>query len=290
MTGDRNTVFAAHGVSKRYRPRAPLALQDVSLALPAGSITALVGPNGAGKSTLIRAAVGFERPTAGHVEIDGLDPWRRRAAALARVGYVPQSMSLYRTLSIEDHIRLAGGLRPTLDARFARAWVADRGIDLDRRVDELSGGEQAQVALALALATRAPLLLLDEPLAALDPLARREFLADLVGEARRQATTVLLASHITTDVAGLAERIVVLGAGRVLLDAAVDQAVSGHRVAAPEDINDPATVVARFPSRSGEMTVLVRGTMRGVAATLDDVVVGYLALARDGGRSAGRSA
>jgi ABC-2 type transport system ATP-binding protein len=292
MLAEANAIFATHGVSKRYRARGPLALDDVSLALPAGSITALVGPNGAGKSTLIRAAVGFERPTSGHVTIDGLDPWRRRAAALARVGYVPQFLSLYQVLSIDDHVRLARGLRQTFDERFARTWVTDRGIGLDRAVGDLSGGEQAQVALALALATRAPLMLLDEPLAALDPLARREFVADLVAGARRDATTVLLASHVTADVGGLVDRIVVLGAGRVMLHAAVDDAIANHWVAGPEDDADPAAAVASYPGRSGEVRVLVRGsrgTSQGTPATLDDVVLGYLALAR-GGAPSGRPA
>ena len=287
MAAVASPIFAAHGVSKRYRQRGPLALEDVSLSLPAGSITALVGPNGAGKSTLIRAAIGFERPTAGRIEIEGIDPWRRRAVALARVGYVPQAVALYQGLSIEDHVRLAHGLRPALDEDFARTWVNERGIDAGRRVGELSVGEQAQVALALALATRAPLLLLDEPLASLDPLARREFLADLVTGARTAFTTVLLASHITTDVAGLVDRIVVLGAGHVLLDAAVEDAIAGHRVVATEEV-DSAAVVARFPGRTGEACVLAHGTSGGTAATLDDIVIGYLALARDGGESAGR--
>lgn len=281
MATATSPIFAAHGISKRYRQRGALALEGVSLALPKGSITALVGPNGAGKSTLIRTAIGFERPTAGRVEIEGIDPWRQRPAALARVGYVPQTMSLYQGLSIDDHLRLAHGLRRTLDTEFARTWVTERGIDTGRRVGDLSVGEQAQVALALALATRAPLMLLDEPLASLDPLARREFLADLVSGARRDSTTVLLASHITTDVAGLVDRIVVLGAGHVLLDATVEDAIAGHRVVGPEDA-DPATIVARFPGRSGELRVLVHGTSGGTAAVLDDIVIGYLARARDG--------
>jgi len=289
MTVTASPIFAAYGVSKRYRSRGPLALDDASLTLPTGSITALVGPNGAGKSTLIRAAIGFERPTAGRIEIEGVDPWRRRAAALARIGYVPQSVSLYQDLSIDDHVLLAHVLRRTFDMAFARRWVTERGLDGSRRVGDLSVGEQAQVALALALGTRAPLMLLDEPLASLDPLARREFLADLVSEARRTPTTVLLASHITTDLAGLVDRIVVLGSGQVLLDARVEDALAGHRVIASEVV-DPAAVVARFPSRTGEARVLARGSSGGAAATLDDVVIGYLALARAGVESADRLA
>ena len=272
-------AFAALGLSKRYRRRAPLALERVSLELPTGSITALIGPNGAGKSTLIRAAVGFERPTEGRVEVLGIDPWRHRPAALAQIGYVAQSLSLYRGLSLSDHVRLAGALRRSFDAKLATGRLQDLGLTLDRRVGDLSGGEQAQVGLALAIATRAPLLLLDEPIASLDPLARREFLAVLLGDARRDGSTVLLATHIVADVAGLADRIVVLGAGHKLLDDAVPRVLESHRVVGEGEIVG-ADVVSRFPTTAGEVRVLVRDGTAGIEATLDDVVLGYLASSR----------
>lgn len=272
-------VFAAVGLSKRYRRKAPWALHRVSLQLPTGSITALIGPNGAGKSTLIRAAIGFERPTEGRLEIVGIDPWRHRPAAVAQIGYVPQSVSLYRGLSVSDHVRLAGALRRSFDTELAAARLEELGLALDRRVGELSGGEQAQVALALAIATRAPLLLLDEPIASLDPLARREFLAVLLDGARRDGSTVLLATHIVADVAGLADRIVVLGAGRKLVDDSVSAVLASHRVAEPREVEE-AEVVARFPTTTGDVRVLVRGGDGGTPATLEDVVMGYLSSSR----------
>ena len=282
-------VLAALGLSKRYRRKAPWALHGVSLELPTGSITALIGPNGAGKSTLIRAAVGFERPTEGRLEVAGIDPWRHRPAALAQIGYVPQAMSLYRGLSVAEHLRLAGALRRSFDTELAAARLEELGLALDRRVGDLSGGEQAQVGLALAIATRAPLLLLDEPIASLDPLARREFLAMLLDGARRDGSTVLLATHIVADVAGLADRIVVLGAGQKLVDGAVPEVLAAHRVVGPEDV-EGAEVVSRFPTAAGAVQVLVRGGALGVPATLEDVVMGYLSSSRARATGLGRVA
>lgn len=272
-------VFAAIDVSKRYRRNGPWALHRVSLQLPTGSITALVGPNGAGKSTLIRAAVGFERPTEGRVEIAGIDVSQHRPEALASVGYVPQSVSLYQGLSIADHVRLAHALRRSFDEELATARLEALGLSLHRKVGELSGGEQAQVALAIAIGTRAPLLLLDEPISSLDPLARREFLASLVDSALRDGTTVLLSSHITTDVAELADRVVVLGGGQKLLDDSVADVLASHRVAAPGEVDD-AAVVARFPTATGVVRLLTKTAVGGTPATLEDVVLGYLASSR----------
>jgi ABC-2 type transport system ATP-binding protein len=289
MTLHSPPVFAAIDLSKRYRRGAPWALRHVSVELPAGSITALVGPNGAGKSTLIRAAVGFERPNEGHIEVVGIDPWRHRPAALAKVGYVPQAVSLYRGLTVADHLRLAGALRRSFDGDLAATRLERLGIALTRRVGELSGGEQAQVSLALALGTRAPLLLLDEPIASLDPLARREFLGELVDGARGDGSTVLLASHLVSDVAGLIDRIVILGAGRKLLDGSVSAVLAAHRVGGPGDADD-GDVVSRFPTTGGEVRVLARTSQGGDSATLEDVVIGYLSSSRAGGAHPGRAA
>ena len=172
-------ILETDDVGKRYGRR-NWVIRHLDVAVPDGSITALVGPNGSGKSTLLKAWIGFERPSEGRVLVDGIDPWRARAAGLMRIGYVPQAPSLYRELTVEDHVRLAGTLRPGFDADLARRRLDDLDIPWTSRADQLSGGQQAQVGLALALGTRAPVLLLDEPLASLDPLARREFLHVLV--------------------------------------------------------------------------------------------------------------
>lgn len=273
--------FEAHGLGKRYRRR-QWALRDVDVVVPPGSITALVGPNGAGKSTLIKAGVGFERPTAGRVLVDGVDPWRDRGEAIRRVGYVPQSPSLYRELSVDDHVRLAATLRPGFDVDLARRRLEQLAIPLASRADELSGGQQAQLGLALALGTRAPVLLLDEPLASLDPLARREFLHVLVEAVRADGSTALLSSHVITDIEQACDRLLVLGGGRKLLDLSIAESLAAHRIV--ETLAPADEVVGTFMDTDGSLLSLVRtpssSSPRGRAATLEEVVLGHLAAGR----------
>src|SRR5919106_6042282 len=226
-------VLEARGLAKRYR-RGVWALAGIDLELPTGGITALVGPNAAGKSTLIKTWVGFEKPTRGSAAVMGIDPWRDRSRALAQVGYVPQSPALYDGLSVEDHLDLARQLRPGFDRDYARQRLAQLDIPADRGARSLSGGQQAQVALALALGTRAPILLLDEPLASLDPLARREFLHVVTDAVRSDGATALLSSHIVTDVEQACDRLIVLGVGRVLLHETVASALEGHAISTTE--------------------------------------------------------
>jgi ABC-2 type transport system ATP-binding protein len=255
------------------------ALRNVDLAIPTGSITALVGPNGAGKSTLIRGFVGFERPTSGRMTIMGIDPWRDRGGAIAHAGYVPQNASLYRSLNVAQHLDMGASLRRRFDRAVARRRLDELGIPLDRRADELSGGQQAQVGLALALGTRAEVLLLDEPLAALDPLARREFLAVLVSAVRAEGSTALLSSHVITDIEAACDRLVVLGGGRILLDDTLAAAVASHRIVSPDDHLDGG-LVSLFPGPAGDLMALWRAAEGGRPATLDEVVLGYLASGR----------
>jgi len=272
-------VLETIGLGKRYGLRR-WALRDLDLTVEEGSITALVGPNGSGKSTLLKAWVGFERPTAGKLRIRGVDPVRNRGAAIALTGYVPQAPSLYRELSVDDHIAFAAGHRPGFDRQLARGYLDDLSIPLDSRADELSGGQQAQVGLALALGTRAPVLLLDEPLASLDPLARREFLQVLVEAVRAVGATALLSSHVITDIEQACDSLIVLGGGRSLLAVSIAEAIAGHRVVAA---NEPhpigAVVVGTFPAATGERLALVRGAA-GRPATLEEVVIGHLAAGR----------
>ena len=226
-------VLETIGLGKRYGRRR-WALRDLDLVVEEGSITALVGPNGSGKSTLLKAWVGFERPTIGRLRIHGVDPVRQRAAAIALTGYVPQAPSLYRELTVEDHLAFAVRHRPGFDRALAAGYLDDLSIPLDSRADELSGGQQAQVGLALALGTRAPVLLLDEPLASLDPLARREFLQVLVDAVRAAGSTALLSSHVITDIEQACDSLIVLGGGRALLAVSIAEAIAGHRVIAGE--------------------------------------------------------
>jgi ABC-2 type transport system ATP-binding protein len=277
-------ALEAHGIGKRYRRRRPWALRDVELAIPAGSITALVGPNGAGKSTLIKGYVGFERPTAGRLLVDGVDPWRDRGAAIRRIGYVPQAASLYRELSVSDHLAMAARFRPAFDRPMAERRLAQLDIPLDVSADELSGGQQAQVGLAIALGTRAPVLLLDEPLASLDPLARREFLHVMVESVRETGATALLSSHVITDIEQACDRLLVLGGGRKLLDVSIAEARATHRVVGAGvaiESEGGDVLVGRFPGPLGEPQALVAGAgSGGRPATLEEIVLGHLAAGR----------
>jgi ABC-2 type transport system ATP-binding protein len=267
-------VLETRDLAKRYR-RGVWALGGIDLAVPAGGITALVGPNAAGKSTLIKTWVGFERPTRGSVTVAGVDPWRDRQAALAHLGYVPQSPSLYDALSVDDHLLMAEQLRPGFDRAYAAARLAQLGIPRSAQARQLSGGQQAQVALALALGTRAEILLLDEPLASLDPLARREFLHVLTDAVRSDGATALLSSHIVTDVEQACDNLVVLGVGRVLLHASITDALGSHAVSlAPRP-----DAVASFAEADGSLLSLVCGE-GDRPATLEEIVLGYLASER----------
>lgn len=278
-------ILETHDIGKRYGRRR-WALRHVDIAVPDGSITALVGPNGSGKSTLLKAWVGFEKPTEGRLLVDGIDPWRDRGGAIQRIGYVPQAPSLYRELTVDEHVALAGSLRPGFEPAIARQRLDDLDIPLTSRADELSGGQQAQVGLALALGTRAPVLLLDEPLASLDPLARREFLHVLVDAVRANGATALLSSHVITDIEQACDRLLVLGAGTTLLDLSIAGAIAEHFVVeapAPGVVALPinGTVVGIFPGPAGERLSLVRGDgSGGRPATLEEVVLGHLAAAR----------
>ena len=267
-------VLEARGLAKRYR-RGVWALGGIDLAVPVGGITALVGPNAAGKSTLIKTWVGFEKPTHGTAAVMGVDAWRQRARALAHVGYVPQSPALYDGLSVDDHLDLAVHLRPGFDRAYARERLGQLDIPVGAAARTLSGGQQAQVALAVALGTRAPILLLDEPLASLDPLARREFLHVLTEAVREGGATALLSSHIVTDVEQACDRLIVLGVGHVLLQDTVARALTAHAIATEER----ADAIGAFAAPDGSRISLVRGT-GDRPATLEEVVLGYLASSR----------
>jgi ABC-2 type transport system ATP-binding protein len=224
--------------------------------------------------------MGFERLDQGRVMVDGFDVRRDRAKALSRVGYVPQTNSLYRDLTIADHMHFAAAQRPNFDRGYAFDRVHKVGLASHRRVGELSGGEQAQVALALALGTRAHVLLLDEPLAGLDPLARREFLAALADDQRASGATVLLSSQIITDVDEACDAIVVLTSGHVALHMSVAQARIGH-IAVPEsELGERVAVATFIGPHGGRLALLKSEAAGGREATLEEVVLGYLASGR----------
>jgi ABC-2 type transport system ATP-binding protein len=276
-------ILATDRLEKRYGRTS--ALRGVTFELEPGGVTALVGPNGAGKSTLLKLCVGFERPTSGRLEVAGVDPARDRARVIGSIGYVPQDPTLYRELSVSDHLRLAAALRPGFDLQHAGDRLDDLAIPRESRPRQLSGGQAAQVWLAIALGTRAPLLLLDEPLANLDPLARREFLQVVADAARSEGVTVLLSSHVISDVEPIADRLLLVADGRILVNATIAMTRATHRVRLG-GVAPPSTtagdLVSVFPERDGRLVELrrVAAGADGEPASLEEIVLGYLASVR----------
>jgi ABC-2 type transport system ATP-binding protein len=218
-------IVAAHGLGKRYRRR--WALTDCTLDIPAGHVTGLVGPNGAGKTTLLNLAAGMLAPTTGTIEVCGGRPGDG-AAQLAKVGYVAQDTPTYAGLSVADHLRLGAALNPRWDAGLARGRIAALGLDPAQKAGRLSGGQRAQLALTMGLAKRPELLILDEPVASLDPLARREFLQGLMEAVAEHGFSVLLSSHLVADLERVADHLLVLVDSRVRVTGEVDELLETH--------------------------------------------------------------
>ncbi|MGI5239912.1 ABC transporter ATP-binding protein [Dactylosporangium sp. CA-139066] len=207
---------------KRYGRR--WALAHASVRVPAGGVVALVGPNGAGKTTLLHLAVGLLRADAGRVAVFGASP--RAATGSGDVGFVAQDKPLYRRFRVDELLRMGAALNPRWDRGYALRRLRGLGIDPGRRAGALSGGEQAQTALTLALAKRPRLLLLDEPAAALDPLARRAFLDDVRGETAARGITVVHSSHDVAELDRACDHLVVVRGGTVAHDGPVDALVA----------------------------------------------------------------
>lgn len=278
-------VLETDRLGKRYGRT--WALRDCSLHLPAGRIAALVGPNGAGKTTLLHLATGLLRPDAGEVRVLGRPPYND-TTVLAEVGFVAQDAPLYRDFTAADLVTMGGKLNRRWDPELARTRLAGLGIPSGKPVGKLSGGQRAQVALALALAKRPRLLLLDEPVASLDPLARREFLQSLMGSVAESGTTVLLSSHILADLERVCDYLVVLHSAEVKLLGPADELVDRHRqLVGPRHGTDPVAGVAsviRASHTDRQSTLLVRtdGPVTDPAWTvhevsLEELVLAYLA-------------
>ena len=232
-------ALAAAGLGKRYGRR--WALRGCDIAIPAGSVTALIGPNGAGKSTLLQIAAGLSRPTEGEIAVLGQRPMTDAATLLPRVGFVAQDRPLYGQLTVTETLTLGARLNPGWDAAFARDRVRQLGLDPRQRAGRLSGGQQAQLALVLALGKRPDLLLLDEPLAALDPAARREALQLLMATVAGTGATVVLSSHSVADVERVGDHLVILSGGRVVV---------GGRPGGVPNRTPPARPVPSLPTPS----------------------------------------
>ncbi len=219
-------VIEARGLGKRYRNR--WALADCTLHIPAGHIAGLVGPNGAGKTTLLHLVTGLLAPTTGTIEVAGGPPAATKAQ-LARVGFVAQDAPVYAGLSVADHLRLGAHLNPRWDAPLAAERISKLGLDPRQKAGRLSGGQRAQLALTLAIAKRPQLLILDEPVASLDPLARRDFLRDLAEATGEHRMSVMLSSHVVADLERVCDYLIVLAAGRVQAAGEVTGLLNAYR-------------------------------------------------------------
>jgi ABC-2 type transport system ATP-binding protein len=284
-----DAVIASDRLGKRYGKR--WALRDCTLSVPAGQVVGLVGPNGAGKTTLLHLVVGLISPSEGSISVLGAPPVDD-AAQLGRVGFVAQDTPTYAALSVGDHLRMGEYLNPRWDRSLAAGRIEHLGFDRRQKAGALSGGQRAQLALTLAVAKRPELLVLDEPVASLDPLARREFLQSLMEIVAEHGVSVVLSSHLVADLERVCDHLVVLVGSRVRLsgDTAALLA-SHHRLAGPR--RDAATlpagqqvIEASYTERQTTLLVRTDGPILDpswtvVPVTLDDLVIAYMGQGRD---------
>jgi ABC-2 type transport system ATP-binding protein len=280
-----STALETTNLGKRYGRT--WALRDCTLEVPAGRVAALVGPNGAGKTTLLHLAVGLLEPTEGDVRVFDRAPFREPLRVLPKIGFVAQDHPLYRGFSVADTLTLGRKLNPRWDQQLAEERMTRLDIPLNRRVGELSGGQQAQVALAMALAKRPELVLLDEPLASLDPLARRDFLRTLMDATTEEGLTVLLSSHILTDLERVCDYLIILARSHVKLAGDIEEIVRSHRrlVGPRADPSAVASVhnVIEVSHTERQTTLLVRvnghlfdRSWEQQDVSLEDIVLAYL--------------
>jgi len=287
-----NAVLQAHALGKSYGQRQ--ALTDCTLEIPLGHVVGLVGPNGAGKTTLLKIACGMLAPTTGRIEVLG-DPPAGGPAQLARVGYVAQDTPTYASLSVADHLKLGAKLNPRWDANLARARIDQLDLDPRQRAGKLSGGQRAQLALTVAVAKRPELLILDEPVASLDPLARRDFLRHLMESVAENDTSVILSSHLVSDLERVCDYLIVLVASRVLLTGETEDLLAQHHriVCSRRQATDlpPELDVIWAEHTDRQSTFIVRSQTEVPAGywsaqhlELEDLVLAYMESAADRGR------
>jgi ABC-2 type transport system ATP-binding protein len=285
-------VLSARRLGKRYGRR--WALDQCDLDIPAGHVVGLVGPNGAGKTTLLHLAVGLLSPSAGSIEVLGHAP-SDDPAQLARVGFVAQDTPTYARLSVEDHLAMGAHMNPGWDESLARQRIDELDLDPKQRAGTLSGGQRAQLALTLAVAKRPEFLVLDEPVASLDPLARREFLQGLMEVVAEHGVSVLLSSHLVADLERVCDYLAVLVSSRVQVAGEVDELLEAHRrltgprhdtAKLPQDIH---VIEESHTDRQSTLLVRCNGPVLDPSwsvenVDLEDVVLAYMGQAGSGTR------
>jgi ABC-2 type transport system ATP-binding protein len=282
-------VVETNGLGKRYGRK--WALHDCTLTIPEGKVVGLVGPNGAGKTTLLHLAVGLLAPSAGSIMVLGGRPGDG-PAQLAKVGFVAQDTPAYAGLSVAKHLRMGAYLNKNWDHELAESRIDQLGLDPRQKAGSLSGGQRAQLALTLAVAKQPELLLLDEPVASLDPLARREFLQGLMEIVAKHEVSVVMSSHLIADLERVCDYLVLLVASHVQLAGEVTELLAAHhRLSGPR--RDPRSLPANQEvieeSHTDKQSMLLVRTDEPILdpawtvkpVTLDDLVLAYMSQARD---------
>jgi ABC-2 type transport system ATP-binding protein len=278
-----NAALETVDLGRRYRTK--WGLRDCTLAVPEGSITGLVGPNGAGKSTLLRLAAGLSRPSEGTVRVFGEPVNPNATAHLGRLGYFDQLRPLYDGFRVGEMLQVGRRLNAAWDGASATKWLQDLSIPLHAKVKQLSVGQQAQVALAVCMGKRPDLLLLDEPVASLDPLARRQLLQTLMGAVAEHGTTVFLSSHIVSELEPVCDYMIILAASRVVVSGSIEALRTEHRLLVGQvGLPAPAEVEVISSNRTGrQSTLLVRGRPKAIdpgwevlEPSLEEIVLAHL--------------
>lgn len=275
----------ATGLGKRFGRT--WALEDCTLRLPRGRIAGLVGPNGAGKTTFLHLVTGLHSPTTGEVSVFGRSPQAHRLLLLDRIGFVAQDAPLYSSFSVADMLHFARSLNSRWDRTAAEERLRRLGIPFDRRIDRLSGGQRAQVALTLALGKHPDLLLLDEPVARLDPLARREFMQGLTEAVAEEGMTVLLSSHVVADLERVCDYLVIITAGHVQVAGDIDALLASHHLLVGPRLNGEGGLqgveIVNEKHTDRQSSLWVSGTMPALRAgwreeplPLEELVIAYL--------------
>jgi ABC-2 type transport system ATP-binding protein len=280
------SVLTTEVLTKRYHRKT--ALNDCTLEIPEGRVVGLVGPNGSGKTTLLNLAAGLLSPTSGSLAVLGEAP-SDNPQHLERVSFVAQDTPVYSGLSIKDHVSYGAHVNPRWDAALAERRIADLGLDPHQKAGKLSGGQRSQLALTLAIAKRPEFLILDEPVAALDPLARREFLQILMETVADHQVSVVLSSHLVDDVERVCDYLVILVSSRVQIAGDVDELLaSHHRLIGPRDADAPTGQVAIESSYTDRQSTLIVRSDGPVAdpgwvveaISLEDLVLAYMGQGR----------
>lgn len=275
-------AIEVRGLGKRYRRRQ--VLRDCTFSVPAGRVTAVAGSNGAGKTTLLTILAGLLTPSEGEI----------RFGDASRIGFVSQNKPLYRRFSVADMLAMGRHLNPSWDQDRATGLLERFDIALDRRCGKLSGGQQAQVAFAVALGARPSVLLLDEPLANVDPVARRLVTEELLTEVAETGMTVLMSTHVLTELGGVADHLLLLADGQLLLEGDIDGILAEHvRHTGPRSDTPPPhgeVVHARHTESQSSFLLRLPPGADDVApdrqwitrpATLEDLVVAHLTAVKE---------